>query len=269
MRRPLYILHHTFYIALIALAALCVTACTGIALEDRLIHEKLPDSRRAVLIEDFTGQRCINCPNAADKIAQLKKEYGDSAIIAVGIHSGPLAVFSRGKILGLRTEEGDTYYEHWGVQEEPTGYINRTGSISTIDKWDEMVRTAVQQPSPIELILICDYQEAGRKADITVQALSNEHLNAKLQLWITESDITAQQAMPDGSNNPNYVHQHVFRASVNGTWGTDITLPEAETILQDFTATIPDDWKPEHLAVVAFIYNSAGVLQVTEKALIP
>ena len=109
MRSTLYMRHNILYIALAMMIA-CVTACSNIAEDERLIYVKPADAQRKVLIEDFTGQRCINCPNAADKIEQLKEEYGTS-IIAVGIHSGPLAVFSRGKILGLRTEEGDAYYE--------------------------------------------------------------------------------------------------------------------------------------------------------------
>ena len=58
-----------------ALVAFGLIACDNIAEEDRLIYEPLPEVNRSVLIEDFTGQRCVNCPTAADEIQKLQKEY--------------------------------------------------------------------------------------------------------------------------------------------------------------------------------------------------
>ena len=245
-----------------------MTACSNIGEDERFIYVKQPDAKRAVLIEDFTGQRCINCPKAAEKIEQLKAEYGQS-IIAVGIHSGPLAVFSRGRILGLRTEEGDAYYEHWSIQEEPTGYINRTGAISTIDKWDALVREAIQKPTPVTLEAVAYIDENTRELSIQIMASSNKSLDTKLQIWLTESGITAQQAMPDGSNNPDYVHNHVFRASVNGTWATDLHLSEGDDVLKEFTYQVPQEWDADNMDLVAFVYDDSGVLQVCETFLEP
>lgn len=248
----------------VLITAALLLACNNISEDERFIYVKQPDAKRAVLIEDFTGQRCINCPNAAEKIEQLKAEYGAS-VIAVGIHSGPLAVFTKGRILGLRTEEGDTYYDHWNIQEEPTGYINRTGAISTIDKWDALVREAIQKPTPVTLEAHVIFNETTREAYIQVTASSNTSLDAKLQLWLTESGITAQQAMPDGSNNPDYVHNHVFRTSLNGTWGTDLHLTEGDNVIQECSYQVPEEWNTNQLSVVAFIYDDSGILQVCEE----
>ena len=52
----------------------------------------------------------------------------------------------------------------------------------------------------------------------------------KLQLWIVEDDITAFQMMPDGTRNDNYIHQHVFRATVNGEWGEDVEVQEGYSV---------------------------------------
>ncbi len=248
----------TFIIALAMMMS-----CNTISEDERLIYVKQPDAKRTVLIEDFTGQKCINCPNAADKIAQLKKDYGHN-IIAVGIHSGPLAVYSRGKILGLRTAEGDEYYNHWNIQEEPTGYINRTGEISTIDKWDKLVREAIEQTTPVTMNIYGEVNEETREIHFFVRTLTNKTIDAKLQLWVTESGITAQQAMPDGSNNSDYVHNHVFRTSINGTWGTDLKLQEYQDVTQEFTFQVPQEWVMNNLSIVAFIYDETGVLQACE-----
>ena len=66
-----------------ALIAIMGTACSHIDEDERLIYVKPADVARAVLIEDFTGQRCINCPAATDVIHQLQEAYGDDKVIAV------------------------------------------------------------------------------------------------------------------------------------------------------------------------------------------
>lgn len=220
---------------------------------------------RAVLIEDFTGQRCVNCPNAAAEIEKLKAEYGDSAIIAVGIHSGPLALYTRNNILGLRTEEGDAYYDHWGITQEPMGYVNRRGNISTVDQWATLIREAIQMPTDIQMGLTTNYDPDTRQAHIALEIINGAAVNGHLQLWLIESNITAIQMMPDGSANQAYNHQHVFRKTVNGQWGETYQAAAGEITSHIFNCNLDTEWVPENMAVVAFVYDNSGVVQVTEK----
>ena len=63
----------------------------------------------------------------------------------------------------------------------------------------------------------------------------------------------------------DYVHNHVYRASVNGTWGEDITLNANIFPELKHTIAIKDNWKKDNLAVVAFVYNDKeGVIQAAE-----
>ena len=75
-------------------AVLLISACSNIDESERLIYVEPAHVARAVLIEDFTGQRCVNCPNAVAEIERLQEAYGEENVIAVGIHSGPLSIFS-------------------------------------------------------------------------------------------------------------------------------------------------------------------------------
>ena len=79
-----------------------------------------------------------------------------------------------------------------------------------------------------------------------------------------EDGITAMQLMPDGSANSQYVHNHVFRVAVNGTWGEDFELQEDETKMTSHTQVIDPSWNPANLSVVAFVYNDQGVLQAVK-----
>ena len=274
---------------------LLLASCNGIPEDERLIYveptaaPQTPESTettdtietpdtpqivqtlRYVLIEDFTGQRCVNCPNAATEIEQLKDDVKTllnvDAIIAVGIHSGPLALYSRGNILGLRTEEGDAYYDHWGIEQEPIGYINRRGGISTVDKWSTLVREAIQQLSDVHLSLDVSSDAETRKAEISLEIANAAATDGYVQLWITENNITALQMMPDGSANQTYLHQHVFRRTVNGLWGDAYKAEAGVRDTLTYSCELDEAWVLENLNVVAFVYNNDGVQQVTEAKL--
>ena len=100
------------------LAAVLMTACSHIDEDEQLIYVKPAPVERSVLLEDFTGQRCVNCPNAAEEIEKLIEQYGEDAIIAVSIHSGPLGFHTNPRFLGLATDVGDEYYNHWNPSDD-------------------------------------------------------------------------------------------------------------------------------------------------------
>jgi len=245
-----------------------VVSCDTVGENDRLIYVKPAEVKRCVLLEDFTGQRCINCPNAADVIAQLQEQYGEDNVIAVGIHGGPLAVNSNGKVTGLRTATGDEYYAAAGSPSLPAGRVGRVGGTYTSDQWQTAVYEQIQQTSIVSIEAACSYAETSRELTVDVSAFGAEKVDGKLQIWLVEDGIVAMQLMPDGSANASYVHNHVFRMAVNSTWGEEFNLAEGEVRSVSRTATIDSSWKPENMAVVAFIYNDNGVQQVTKTKLI-
>ena len=242
-------------------------ACSDIAEDERLIYVKPPQVNRAVLIEDFTGQRCVNCPVATDEISRLVEQYGEDAVIAVGIHSGPLGFTGNSKYEGLKTEVGDTYYYHWGVTQQPMGMVNRVTGPSLYTTWAGTVRTELERPSTLSLSVENTYDEASRTVTIDAKAFgTNGTTNGKLQVWLLEDSIVSIQYMPGGGANTDYVHNHVFRATVNGTWGEDVTVEEGQTTEKKYTYTLPEKWNADKMAVVAFVYNDSGVQQVTKKS---
>ena len=60
-------------LALMAAAVMMLTACDEVAEEDRLVYVKPPEVARCTVIEDFTGQRCINCPAVSAEIEKLQE----------------------------------------------------------------------------------------------------------------------------------------------------------------------------------------------------
>ena len=247
---------------LFIMVLLVLFSCSHIDENNRLTEVPHAKISKAVLIEDFTGQRCVNCPNATSEIERLQKEYGKENVIAVSIHSGPLAVFSNDKVLGLRTSLGDTYYDYWKVEAEPSGLIDRKGGVVLLDKWASQVHQALQTESSVELSVQAKVSEGGI-IEIDLEYLAINDFIGKLQIWIAENCIVAPQMMPDGTLDREYIHNHVLRSAVNGVWGDDITWSSGKQGSISFSAPIQQDWNPQNLSVIAFVYNDSGIQQVS------
>ena len=256
-----------------AIAIFATVACQEVDPNDRLIYVKPAEVGRAVLIEDFTGQKCPNCPNGTNAINNIIETYGEENVIAVGIHSGPLGLKDSKRRLGLMTDTGNDYYSHWDSQSklgQPWALFNRaTAPNENYSTWASYVGALISKKAALSLSINNMYDAASRKLTIDVKALGTDgNTTGKLQVWLIEDGIVAFQIMDDGTTNDNYVHNHVFRAAVNGTWGEDVTVDEGAIAKKQYTYTLPEKWNAEKVSVVAFVYNDKGVQQVTKKAVL-
>lgn len=254
-----------------AIAIFATVACQEVDPNDRLIYVKPAEVGRAVLIEDFTGQKCPNCPNGTSAISNIIETYGEENVIAVGIHSGPLGMKDSKKRVGLMTDTGNEYYKHWDSQNklgQPWALFNRaTAPNENYNTWASYVGALISKKAALSLSVNNIYDAASRKLTVDVKALGTDgNTTGKLQVWLIEDGIVAMQTMPDGNPNMEYVHNHVFRAAVNGTWGDDVTVNEGATIEKQYEYTLPEKWNAEKVSVVAFVYDNNEVQQVTKKA---
>lgn len=256
-----------------AAMAMAAASCSNIDEGDRLIYVKPAEVGRAVLIEDLTGQRCLNCPTGTDIINGIVETYGEDNVIAVGIHCGPLGFAGSSKRVGLMTVTGDEYYTYWAKGtnlEQPSAIFNRKkGPSTSLNNWAAEVGLIISEKANLSVDIANAYDAKTRKLTTKVGAFGvNGTVSGKLQVWIVEDGIKAMQMMPDGSANQEYVHNHVFRAAVNGTWGEEVTVKEGETTSKDYSYVLPETWNAENISVVAFVYNDNGVENVAKKHIV-
>ena len=238
-----------------------LVGCDQISEDERLIYEKPEPAQRVVLLEDFTGQRCPNCPRATEVIEQLQEAYGDN-IVAVGIHGGPLAFAGNAKVVGLKTAVGDEYYNHWNLEYQPVGLVNRHEPVN-YPEWAAAVKEELAKPSPLRLSGTTSIEDDVITINLYAEGLDGT-VTGTLQVWLLEDGIQTLQLMPDGTANQEYIHNHVFRMAINGTWGEDFSIKEGETVERTFSQTLEPTWNSEHLSVVAFVYNDGGVQQAVK-----
>lgn len=249
-------------------AAALMAACSDIKDDDRFLPTESVTPQRAVLVEDFTGQNCPNCPAAHVVLEQLVEQYGD-AVIPVSIHAGSMAIAADyTRYTGLMQPEANQYNDAWGIREWPKGVVNRTGGAINTDKWAEAVRSALAEATPLDIDLEASCPDGASEISIKLTLRPAEDISGNLQLWILEDGIVARQQDLELGRINDYVHNHVYRASVNGVGGQPVDLAAHLHMDASFTqplrATATETWVPANLSVVAFVYNSRGVVQAAK-----
>lgn len=266
-------MRHTLYIII---AAALLSACSQIEPEDRLTAVPfLPEDliQRNVLIEDFTGQNCPNCPTATDVIEGLEEGY-EGHVVGVSIHSGNL-----GRGMALWTPYGDTRFDKLGKDlPQPTVRVDRTNAIYTggnevQNGLHSGVKTQLQKSSPITIGSYSCTQtgEEGKSLTYSVRVASTKDINAMVQVWIIEDGIVSRQKMPDGSSNKEYVHKSAFRATMTADEGEPMQIGAGMS--QEFGLTY-DAYKFKgnmdncHAVVIVSLPNDGEVLQVAKFPLV-
>lgn len=254
------------YFAII-ISVLALVACSNISEDDRLIlvENREVKGEMAVLVEDYTGQKCTNCPSATRLLNDVRATFGEAKVIPVAIHSGGFGYWGNAANIGLMTELGEYYWNKNGFTAstpQPSAIFNRRTTSSDTDKWSGIIYNELSLATKIVMEGSAAYDADSRTVTISITHQSNEDIAANLQLWLTESNIVAMQ-IDNGVTNREYVHNHVLRAAINGNDGEPLTVTNDKTTTVR-TYTIPTDYVAENCDIVAFFYNATGVLNVID-----
>ena len=269
--------------------AVLFTACDNISEGDRLIAVEEnpvtpPDSGetekpvvmpRWVLVEEFSGQMCVNCPYGAAQLHELQSEYGADTLIVVTIHSGIQEGFgfhvSDG---GLATDEGEQLFASQGRPAQPAMVVDRRGGTVARDdaskptdkskKWLTAVVNAFKVSAVVKLDATAAYNKESNQVQVKVDALSEDAMDCKLCVWIIEDNIVGFQKYPD-KYDMEYVHNNIFRKAVNPLNGDDVHLTGDmdNPTSREYSIALYESWNVQNLSVVAFVYDNTGVCQTT------
>ena len=177
---------------------------------------------RKVLIEEFTGHRCTNCPAGHQILEQLHQRYGDT-LVMVGIHYGSLAK-PIGETFGydFRTSEGNQIGDEYNIDAIPKAIVNRImkeGGWSR-DQWATAVGDVDRSKVNAALQIINEYDAATMtlKVNTKVTALKDYQNPLRIAIYLVEDGIVKPQK--DGNQDIlDYTHNHVLRAALTDAFG--------------------------------------------------
>lgn len=216
--------------------------------------------KKRVLIEEFTTEKCPNCPPVANLLHQILEldEYKD-VVDAVCHHSG----YYTDKFTIPADNAYCWFYNDGGATYAPALMIDRIpmegnpGPVFFPSPTSLVLNTLDERLADIALArVLVDFEsipETETKLEVTVTA---ERASAILDqtgivtIYLVEDNIpTTGQAGASG----NYMQQHVTRA-VNGTWGVPVVW-DNNKFVTTYTFTLKPEWVRKNMRVTAVISN--------------
>ena len=243
---------------------------------------------RKILLEDFTGHKCGNCPTAGLEAAKLDSIY-KGRVIVVATHCGYFADTNKnGKYsYNFQTPVGDELKESFSIGTFPNGMINRqakdgnykifTNRLLAFSEWSSSIAMELNKTAAVNLSLSKNYDTLSRNLNLEVEIeyLEKGNINQQLVVYLVEDSIINWQTwyghIPE--DVPDFAHRHVLRKSLNGTWGDRLSgsvKSAGRIISKSYTTTISSKYKQKKCYIVAFVQNNLTkeVLQVEEIKLI-
>jgi hypothetical protein len=234
--------------------------------------------QRNVLIEDFTGHRCKNCPKASKAIEALVDAYG-SRIIGLAIHAGPgnFTNTNADYPTDFTTPEGKTIQNFFGTNFLPVGMVNRENwSASGNGHWSPYTNWPTLSSEALDSTLRISLEASATVVNDTILEVTAEGFpqtpllhDLSIVVLIKESNIVSPQLMDDDTRDSNYVHMNVLRDFVTDTWGTSFGVSPmipGDELSESFTAMWNTSWIKANTAAVVYVFNPTNyrILQAIE-----
>jgi hypothetical protein len=244
---------------------------------------------RNVLIEDYTGHQCPNCPSAAELAETIHDANPDRVFIA-SVHAGPSptgitafqetnTTFTRDFTNAATIAYGGFFYPDYGFYANPMGTINRfpfgpsnDGSemLQLTSAWANETTTMLNANDlKIDLQALSNFYDDTQGGYIHTEVEVKEDLNGtyKIVSYIIQNEIIDKQN-EEGSIVPDYSHKEVLIGTLDAQpWGQTIAigaLTAGQTFNFDYSYGIPSGLTKDDVHFLIYVYDDATkeILQV-------
>ena len=257
----------------------------------------LPNSNvnRNVLIEDFTGHKCVFCPAAAD-LAHALHEANPSRVFTASIHAGPTGIGDFQVIdppnypTNFTNIEGVAIGLYFGINDggfvgNPRGAINRINNgviCQSPNQWTSMTANVLADNNlKINMQSALNYYASTKGVFLHLEV---EKLDATLTndlgivSYIIEDSLIGDQKMSDNSHNSSYIHRDIHRGNLNampfGRTLTDQDLSNGKYYV-NYSFVVPNqldgNYNASNMHVLIYVYDKVSneVYQVIKQKITP
>ena len=237
------------------------------------------NTERNVIIEDFTGHKCVFCPAAADLAHQLHME-NPTRVFTAGIHAGPDGIGDFQSVsppdypTDFTNPQGVEIGQYFGENDggfpgNPRGTVNRfdNGTIfQSPAQWTSMTNEIISSNDlKVNLQSQLNYYEVTKGAFLHVEAdplFEDVTENLAIMVYLLEDSLVGDQKMADNSHNTSYVHRDIHRGNLNNeTFGRPITSENLvnNKYLINYSFAVPDQldgtYNPSNMHLLICVFN--------------
>ncbi len=257
------------------------TACKEEPIAIPVLSGNVPNSgtsvAKKILVEEYTGAGCVNCPDGAAILGDLATIYKEN-IILVSVHAGYFTKKSqvpKEAKLDLTTPKGIELQLFLG---EPEGYpaaiINRkvrdaNGSLvaGSKDQWASLIKDESKESSNAKISIKNTFDASTRQLsiDVTFTAIENLKDSYAYTIMLTETNITDAQKTPTGVKT-DYLHKHVLRDILTASSGDAISesLTKNTSINRSFKYTLPTTFNEKNGEIIVILHKKGSSKEVVQ-----
>lgn len=284
-----------FHFPILAFAALMFGSCCDTIVDPYKEGVPAAPTGQKVLLIDYSGYRCGNCPEGSAEAVRLKNLFQNDLII-VTMHCGTQFAKpepSKGFIEDFRTTTGEGLYDFLAISSQPTGSVNFAkvdGSYTMpYTSWATAVSKELRKTPPMTISLTPVFSADSVltvRADIKYKKASTG--NDRIAVYLIEDSIIYQQIdyslLPNDDLVPNYLHRHVFRGAMSGGKFDGKYSPPTKSTIGAFGEPLPatvanastsktysisfkgTNWNPKNCSVIVSVNDKVtnNTLQVEE-----
>jgi len=248
-------------------AGLIMTSCDKLNAPYATVKTQFDSTHKPiVLLEEYTGHKCINCPLATLKARKLA-DYYLGKVILMSVHGTSLADPDAKYTLDLRTPEANQWITDFAIPYVPMALIDRAtfGGAYPVgaDLWGAAVEAEMLKPVMTGLKVQASFNTDTKEITANVTAWFKRKLasSANICLYIVEDSIQGMQANKDTAAGPTpdidpYYFNETFRASMNGPYGelltSSVDTTKTYSYSKKFTVT-NTSWDPTRISLIATI----------------
>ena len=239
-----------FPICVMSALVMLLMGCDKIDIDN--IHKPYSGNNgsKTVLIKDFTGVRCVNCPEAAETAHELQHQLGLRTCKTRQKMSG-----------GFRTEEGTLWYNNNAAN--PLFSVDHValteGNTLNVSQLDSPVAEALAEPQIFDIAVENTYDEATRQVRVknTFSATSDADGKFYATVCLLEDSIVGRQDVPGGIDTA-YVFRNVFRGTLNGAEGMMVSngsLYVNDEFTSTFSMAIDSAYNVDQCYIMTYLYD--------------
>ena len=217
---------------------------------------------KTVLIKDFTGARCVNCPAAAEAVHELQHELGEDHVFIMSVHAGYLAQ-PVGQFPDFTTPEGTKWYgENSSNPLFSVDHVALTdGNTLYVEQVDTPLSDALAEDQTFDIFTVANYDEETRNLNIESDVVATADVagNFYVTVCMLEDSIVGRQVVPGGVDTA-YVFRNVFRGTVNGADGD--TFLNGQVYVDDeyiykYSVELNSAYNADQCYVLTYIYDKS------------
>ncbi|OWY21215.1 hypothetical protein C7N43_10530 [Sphingobacteriales bacterium UPWRP_1] len=236
---------------------------------------------RIVVLEEFTGVRCVNCPAGHEESRNIAEAH-PGRFVYMSLHAGFLTAPYPESQQQFVIEETTFLYDFLETLAVPAAAIDRvkfpnenTIALLNANTWAAKVEQELQKPTPVNLYLTREYDPETRNLRVTAKLSYTQTITTdnNLSVFIAESHIIDPQLIPDGASSivkPDYEHNHVVRDMFTAPQGIVINAEKVpgRVVIKVFEMVLPDEWVAENCEITAFVHNAGTNKEILQGATI-